>query len=248
MVNSLLKIRLKWSWKNLSILLIVIVLLGVTFGIVLSSKETELQRQGRTLQTRLAKFCQPGSESSINYSRSGGRALFTFDITCRVDGIDFEYASFKTNLEKVLRSEDLIGDGSSYPDNIAPVLSGNDWMAFTSGNEQTEAKFSVPLVFAQGFLKGSISYYEIVSGNPESYTSLADAAIPVCSSNLSSWVSNTADDALSNILNNDWISEFGANSVTGVWIQDELGIYARTLVDDGRAVADTSLEDAAQRL
>ncbi|MGA2970798.1 MAG: hypothetical protein ABSE75_13470 [Acidimicrobiales bacterium] len=243
-----MKTRRKWNWRKLTIPLLVILLLGVTLGIFIASNRAPLQRQGQVIQTRLAKFCQEGSESSVAYHPSSGGAHSTFDITCRVDDVDFEYASINSNFDKVLKAANLIGDGSSYPDNIVPVLSGHGWIAFTSGNEQTEAEFSGPLEFAQDFLGGTILYYETVNGNPESYSSLADAAIPVCSSNLSSWVSNTAGDALSNIPNDDWITEFGANSVAGTWIQDELGIYARTLVDDGQEIAETSLQNAAQRL
>jgi hypothetical protein len=239
--------RLKPKW--LSLPLVVILLIAVAVGFfLLASHKTQLQREGQSAQTRLAKFCQPNSESSINYSQSNSDSISRFDIKCHVQGVNFEYVSFTTALDRVIESGNLIGDGSTYPNGIAPVLSGENWIAFTSGNLQTESGFSNPLEYAENFLRGQISYFEIVDGNPESYASLSSAALPVCSQNLKSWVSNTADDALAEVTNDDWVTQFGANSMIGIWIQDEIGTYARATVDDGQASANKELEVAANSL
>ena len=233
------RVRAKPRWLSfpLAVILLIVVIVGF---FLLASHKTQLQRQGESAQARLAKFCQPNSESSIDYSQSNSGSISTFDIKCHVQGVNFEYASFTSALNRVIDSGNLIGDGSTYPN-------GDDWIAFTSGNQQTESGFSNPLEYAQNFLGGNITYFEIVAGNPESYATLSSAAVPACANNLESWVSNTAEDALAEVANDDWVTQFGANSATGIWIQDEIGPYARTVVDDGQASAKSELEVAANR-
>jgi hypothetical protein len=215
---------------------------------LIASQKTPLQREGQAAQSRLTTFCQENSVSSINYSQSDSGTGATFGVSCQVLGVKFEYARYKTVLDRIKESDRLGKESSGFPHGLLPVLSTGDWIAFPSGRHQTETDYSNPLEFAQNFLGGRISYLELVDGFTLSYSTLSAASVPACSRNLVSWVSSTADDALAGVANEDWVTQFGANSSIGLWIQDELAPYAQTDVNNNKALAKSELQVAANRL
>jgi|GEM_PF-6805203 len=232
-----------------ALLAVVAVLLvaGVGTYFLVARQTDQVHVKGAAAHRLLAKFCNPGTETSTDYSTPVG-ATDAFDITCVVGTTNFIYSYYTTPKKKAREYNSLSDVVSIFPDRVMPVLSGSQWIGAVSGPKQTVNGEVTALSRAHWILGGQIEFFADIGGSVESSNALSAVALGACTQNLMSWAVQTADDALNGEANEDWVAQFGANSTLGVWIQDEVGVYARTLVNQGESIATETIQVSASQI
>lgn len=230
-----------FSKRRMVSIIVAVLIFAVAAGIYLKlSSPTQLQTQGERYQHALASFCRTGSQSGIDYSPKG--SLTSFTMYCTVGSADFVFGYFPNPTTLNFDYESTAKIASKFPNGIEPVLTGRQWLAEATGSNQSLLDLWAALVNAKNHLGGQISFWDENAGGP--FDSLSGAASSSCQSNLTSWVKNTVDAALSGFNNSDWLYEFGATSSIGLWIENEYGSYARAVVGDPILALDQLKESA----